>query len=639
MIQGDEMMELFEVKMIRKGAKPPIWRRTFLPSDITFAQLALILEDILEYTPSANYEFEFFQKRVQIREWKAGQRQIRDFDYDYLCASDTYMNELFQTEKWFSFRVNDAKQNTKEFRIEIEKRFQEVRMEMDGNQITINWPMITKQVGYKGMNTWSDCIKMNELIREKYAVSYGTAEYKSFNELQKEHQSGKLGLIANQDAINRIDRNEQSANSKLREITDQYRNTLMAEKKRDLSRNATVFGTLMVYDRNELCEIASSLNLQVVGLTKDEIARYISKELLKSSVMEKQLVAVDEEGLDAFEAAMKKGCYLPSEKEWALLEELYDLNYVTCFADDYIEIPKEVIATYQKMNTPNYRKNHLEISWMLSCLNMCGIFYVVAPIQIVYRMYQQRDGFQVTYDEFVKRFDSIPEDMNPCVNKSNKIILKVTLKDNIYMQIEHRQGNKKYYVPSVEEIMDYSKNGYPSQEEAYAELKSFLMHDMKLERDQADYLCMVTFQEFSMGGMLSDVMEHFNKDNIGFDSENQVRKFATIAMNVNNHTRMLDLRGHTPSEISKNRPLFTNNQMPRIVPMSSMSANLLDEARRDIEKMGFAIDTDTNATSFPTTVFQNDFNQKSDIVTKKVYPNDPCPCGSGKKFKKCCGQK
>ena len=25
--------------------------------------------------------------------------------------------------------------------------------------------------------------------------------------------------------------------------------------------------------------------------------------------------------------------------------------------------------------------------------------------------------------------------------------------------------------------------------------------------------------------------------------------------------------------------------------------------------------------------------------TKKVYPNDPCPCGSGKKYKHCCGRK
>ena len=27
------------------------------------------------------------------------------------------------------------------------------------------------------------------------------------------------------------------------------------------------------------------------------------------------------------------------------------------------------------------------------------------------------------------------------------------------------------------------------------------------------------------------------------------------------------------------------------------------------------------------------------IKDKKIYPNDPCPCGSGKKYKKCCGKK
>ncbi len=26
------------------------------------------------------------------------------------------------------------------------------------------------------------------------------------------------------------------------------------------------------------------------------------------------------------------------------------------------------------------------------------------------------------------------------------------------------------------------------------------------------------------------------------------------------------------------------------------------------------------------------------VKDKKVYPNDPCPCGSGKKYKKCCGR-
>ena len=26
------------------------------------------------------------------------------------------------------------------------------------------------------------------------------------------------------------------------------------------------------------------------------------------------------------------------------------------------------------------------------------------------------------------------------------------------------------------------------------------------------------------------------------------------------------------------------------------------------------------------------------VNAPKIYPNDPCPCGSGKKYKKCCGK-
>ena len=34
-------------------------------------------------------------------------------------------------------------------------------------------------------------------------------------------------------------------------------------------------------------------------------------------------------------------------------------------------------------------------------------------------------------------------------------------------------------------------------------------------------------------------------------------------------------------------------------------------------------------------------NQKASGTVRneqKIYPNDPCPCGSGKKYKKCCGK-
>ena len=37
--------------------------------------------------------------------------------------------------------------------------------------------------------------------------------------------------------------------------------------------------------------------------------------------------------------------------------------------------------------------------------------------------------------------------------------------------------------------------------------------------------------------------------------------------------------------------------------------------------------------------FRETINQKRQIKKeKKIYPNEPCPCGSGKKYKKCCGK-
>lgn len=40
-----------------------------------------------------------------------------------------------------------------------------------------------------------------------------------------------------------------------------------------------------------------------------------------------------------------------------------------------------------------------------------------------------------------------------------------------------------------------------------------------------------------------------------------------------------------------------------------------------------------------TRLYKEQKNANTVIKGAKVYPNDPCPCGSGKKYKKCCGRK
>ena len=50
-----------------------------------------------------------------------GKSQLTSYFYDYMCASDTYINKLADKDGWFTFRSGDGSQ----YRVEIEMRMKE----------------------------------------------------------------------------------------------------------------------------------------------------------------------------------------------------------------------------------------------------------------------------------------------------------------------------------------------------------------------------------------------------------------------------------------------------------------------------------------------------------------------------------
>lgn len=55
------------------------------------------------------------------------------------------------------------------------------------------------------------------------------------------------------------------------------------------------------------------------------------------------------------------------------------------------------------------------------------------------------------------------------------------------------------------------------------------------------------------------------------------------------------------------------------------------------ESIGQDMDPNSHFTQFD--IFTESVKKIRDDLTKKVYPNDPCPCGApGKKYKHCCGK-
>lgn len=69
-----------------------------------------------------------------------------------------------------------------------------------------------------------------------------------------------------------------------------------------------------------------------------------------------------------------------------------------------------------------------------------------------------------------------------------------------------------------------------------------------------------------------------------------------------------------------------------IMPVSAEAAKLVKQFEKELAAMGVKVDYESGFSHMTT------IGQHGEIRKIKVGRNDPCPCGSGKKYKKCYGR-
>lgn len=558
-------MEFYQLKITRKGTKPPTWRRCLVPADLTFSRLAEILEEITEYPRTELYEYDFFQKKLKIQNLNAQNGTEIKKGYEYADAVNKTVSELLDTEAWFTFRVKDEAEYP-EYRVDIEKKLADSDVKKDDETEKICYPVILKEVKSAEDLFWKDASEKNDSLKQKY------------NDL--------LTLIEKK--IEELEQGEE-------ETDDSF------------SRNPKVKDYLNSYKKEDLVESAKELEIPYENQSKEALAADIAARVLNPKVMEKIFLQADEWELDAFEYAANRKCFKASSENWKDLEWFSNKGYIVAYSDGCAEVPQEVITVYKQINTPEFQDKCRKFSWMRCCQGMLGLIYAIAPVKIVYRMYKRREEFRISFEEFMEILNIVSEKDDLCIVQNDKVIWKAVLQDDLYERIEEFQGSRDFYIPTAEEILDYAKHGYPSEDPSYKKLQNFMETELHVEEEKMEELLYIVYKEFSMDGMLSDIMQEFEKHDIVFESEKQIKEFSAIMIEVNNNTRMLDFRGFTPNENIKRNPY--GSAPSGMMPLPSM--------------VPMAEGTNSAVSMQPK---------------KKVYPNDPCPCGSGKKYKKCCGR-
>lgn len=167
-----------------------------------------------------------------------------------------------------------------------------------------------------------------------------------------------------------------------------------------------------------------------------------------------------------------------------------------------------------------------------------------------------------------------------------------------------------YYVPTKKEIQYYAQYPFNQHSSTYKKLRRFVS---KLTPD-IDLLLQFIEANIQLGEPFHLLMQEIQELNlIFFDTEEQLFEFAELHTQLHNNTRLWENGGYTPNELfgqwtDESFNLPDNPQNPdNIIPL----ANYRNPADNKGESQG----------------------------VKKVGRNDPCPCGSGKKYKNCCWNK
>lgn len=158
--------------------------------------------------------------------------------------------------------------------------------------------------------------------------------------------------------------------------------------------------------------------------------------------------------------------------------------------------------------------------------------------------------------------------------------------------------NKPFYIPKQEELLKYRDDFYFEKNKQYMELLNYVKNIFfNGDEQKADYLCDDIQLICQMGFDIQEVFDLFNIKGVEFKDEKQLNEVMQLLMELANHTRIWENNGHTPDE------LFEKYEKSNLRPLPEKPF-------------------DSNVNSIKT--------------GKKIGRNDPCPCGSGKKYKKCC---
>lgn len=362
------------------------------------------------------------------------------------------------------------------------------------------------------------------------------------------------------------------------------------------------------YTRQELLDQARSLEIKKCsGLRKAALIDRIMECFCTEEMLRGRLSCLTREQLDLF----CRACEMP--QHIAVHEIMNGMQLCRFWFGTFEELTdrfcvfEEICEIFGENDDEAFRKEQYKKGWMMKCVQFFINYYGIAPVEIIYELYKLK--VHDTIEEMVDMLWEMPVDMvESCIFPMEKLGIQdwpedssiyssigllihiPILRNNAFGALLDQQRDKDFYIPSAKQMEEICSIGYEASALAYKKLETFFREKMNMSYEHVVTWCFQVWTNGYEGKSPSEVINRMTEADISFKSEKQMQEFIGLLMDAYNNTRMKENRGYKPDEMIKRE-------------------------------------------------FSGGLNENAAKGEKNVYPNDPCPCGSGKKYKKCCGRK
>lgn len=211
----------------------------------------------------------------------------------------------------------------------------------------------------------------------------------------------------------------------------------------------------------------------------------------------------------------------------------------------------------------------------------------------------------------------------------------------LYHITRRAQQGKPYYIPPKLTFLAYTDPFYCDSTEAAVSFRGFLQQQFRLEALQVDDVFdEVLYGVRCLGADLPKVRSRLAAMGITFVRRHDANTFASLFGAFHDSTRMQYHRGHTPEEMFEMLP--PEDRLIRSLSVGSNLQKALTDGTMSPDTLIHRIcDSDFPSEEIRMSLLKSVTDTAAKIYGPqkkvKVGRNDPCPCGSGKKYKKCCG--